>query len=85
MSWSISGTGTKDEALKKIRDQAAAQMYKPGTPEGDDIVAAVARIEALATALTPSEKVDLSANGSHSTTNGGITSANFSVRVQNAS
>jgi hypothetical protein len=85
MSWSISANGPKDEALKTIRDQAANVPYKPGTPEGDDVVAAVARIEALAAALAPSEKVELSAYGSHSTLNGGISSASFSVSVKNAS
>ena len=85
MSWSISATGPKDEALKTIREQAANVPYKPGTPEGDDVVAALARIEGLAAALTPAEKVNLSAYGSHSTTNGGITSASFSVNVSNAS
>jgi hypothetical protein len=85
MSWSISATGPKDESLEKIRNQAKGTPYAPGTPEGDDIVAAVARIEALAAALAPSEKVELSAYGSHSTTNGGISSASFSVSVKNAS
>jgi len=85
MSWSISANGPKDEALKTIRSQAEGQSYKPGTPEGDDIVAAVARIEALAAVLAPSEKVALSAYGSHSTTNGGITNASFSVSVNNVS
>ena len=85
MSWSINGNGPKDEALKTLRAQAAGQPYKPGTPEGDDIVAAVARIEALAAALAPSEKVALSAYGSHSTTSGGISNATFSVSVNNAS
>ena len=85
MSWSISGTGTKDEALAAIRSQAANVPYKPGTPEGDDVVAAVARIEALAAALAPSAKVGLSAYGSHSVTQDGIASASFSVNVSNAS
>jgi len=86
MSWSISATGPKDEALKAIHQQADGQPYKPGTLEGDDIVAAVARIEALANGLAPSEKVAISAYGSHSTTSGGgITSASFSVNVSNAS
>lgn len=84
MSWSISGTGTKDEALKLIRDQIAGAYYKPGTPEGDDIVAAGARIEALVAAMAPAEKVELIAYGSHSTTNGEILSASFSVSVKQA-
>ena len=86
MSWSISASGPKEEALKTIRSQADGVSYKPGTPEGDDVVAAVARIEALANGLAPSEKVAISAYGSHSTTSGGgITSASFSVNVSNAS
>lgn len=85
MSWSISGTGPKDDAIKMIRDQAANVPYKPGTPEGDDVVAAVARIEALAEALAPSERVALSAYGSHSTTGDGISSASFTVSVAKAS
>lgn len=85
MSWSINGSGSKDDALKAIRSQAAGQPYKPGTPEGDDVVTAVARIEALAAALAPSAKVTLSAYGSHSMTSGGITAASFSVSVSNAS
>ena len=85
MSWSISATGPKDEALKTIRTQADGISYKPGTPEGDDVVAAVGRIEALAAALAPSQKVQLSAYGSHSTTSDGISSASFSVNVSNAS
>ena len=48
MSWSIRYAGTKEESLKNIRSQAAGLPYKPGTLEGDDVVAAVARIEALA-------------------------------------
>jgi hypothetical protein len=85
MSWSINGNGPKDEALKTLRAQAAGQPYKPGTPEGDDVVTAVARIEALAAALAPSANVTLSAYGSHSMTSGGITAASFSVSVSNAS
>ena len=85
MSWSISYEGTKEESLKNIRSQAAGLPYKPGTPEGDDVVAAVARIEALAESLAPSERVALSAYGSHSTTSGGISSASFSVKVSTAS
>jgi hypothetical protein len=85
MSWSISGTGPKDEALEKIRNQAKATPYAPGTPEGDDIVAAVTRIEALAAALAPSATVALSAYGSHSTTSEGISSAIFTVSVGRAS
>ena len=81
MSWSISYAGTKEESLKYIRSQAAGLPYKPGTPEGDDVVAAVARIEALAESLAPTERVALSAYGSHSTTIGGISSASFSVDV----
>jgi len=81
MSWSISASGPKDEALRTIREQAANVAYKPGTPEGDDVVAAVARIEALAVALAPSEKVNLGAYGSHSTMIGGITNARFAVNV----
>jgi hypothetical protein len=80
MSWSISANGPKDEALAAIRSQASGQPYNPGTPEGDDIVAAVARIEALAGAIY-SEKVFLSAHGSHSTTPNGIARASFSVSV----
>ena len=85
MSWSISYEGTKEESLKNIRSQAAGLPYKPGTPEGDDVVAAVARIEALAESLAPTERVELSAYGSHSTTIGGISSASFSVKVSTAS
>jgi hypothetical protein len=89
MSWSISATGTKAEALSAIRSQAANLTYKPGTPEGDDVVAAVARIEALAECLEPSAKVNLNAYGSHSTHSmtpqSGITSASFSVNVSIAS
>jgi hypothetical protein len=85
MSWSISASGPKDEAIATIRSQAEGQSYKPGTPEGDDIVAAVARIEALAAALAPCEKVQLSAYGSHSTTGAGISSASFAVSVSAAS
>lgn len=85
MSWSISATGTKDEALASIRKQVADAYYKPGTPEGDDIVSAGARIEALAAALSPSEKVNLNAYGSHSVTGTGISSASFSVNVAVAS
>lgn len=81
MSWSITATDTKDAALASIRKQVAEAYYKPGTPEGDDIVAAGARIEALANALAPAEKVALNAYGSHSTTGGGISSASFSVSV----
>lgn len=44
----------------------------------------VKRVAALTAALAPSEKVELSAYGSHSTTNGGITNASFSVSVKNA-
>lgn len=79
MSWSISGSGSKSEALESIRSQAANTPYKPGTPQGDDLVAAVARIEALTAALGPSEKVFLSAYGSHSTSSNGVNSASFSV------
>jgi hypothetical protein len=85
MSWSVSANGPKEEALNTIRSQASGMSYKPGTPEGDDIVAAVARIEALAEALAPSEKVALSAYGSHSTTSEGIVNASFSVSVSKAS
>lgn len=85
MSWSISATGPKTEALETIRAQAAAVPYKPGTPEGDDVVAALARIEALAEALAPTEKISLSANGSHSTTSEGIVGASFSVSVSKSS
>ena len=85
MSWGIGNKGPKEEALKEIRKQVANHPLKPGTPEGDDIVAALARIEALAAALAPSEMVDLGAFGSHSTTNGGITSASFTVNVKNVS
>jgi hypothetical protein len=67
-----------------IRDQAANVPYKPGTPEGDDVVAAVASIERLAAALAPAKTVALGAYGSHSTTQGGLTSASFSVSVNNA-
>lgn len=81
MSWSISANGPKNEALAHIRAQATGLTYKPGTPEGDDVVAAVARIEALAAALAPSEKVALSAYGSHSTTDAGIVGAGFAVSV----
>jgi len=85
MSWSISANGPKDEALKTIREQAANVPYKPGTPEGDDVVAAVARIVALVNALAPAQTVALSAYGSHSTTQNGISSASFSVAVNKAS
>ena len=85
MSWSISASGPKEEALKTIRSQADGVSYKPGTPEGDDVVAAVARIEALAAALAPSQTVSLSAYGSHSTTHDGITNASLSVNVSKAS
>jgi hypothetical protein len=85
MSWSFSASGPKEEVLKNFRSQAASAPYKPGTPEGDDIVAAVARVEALAAALAPSEKIAISAYGSHSTTSAGITSAQFSVNVAVAS
>lgn len=85
MSWSIGANDTKEKALETVRMQAANAPYKPGTPEGDDIVAAVARIEALANALAPSEKVALSAYGSHSTTTDGISSASFSVSVSRVS
>ena len=81
MSWSINGNGPKDEVLATIRAQVASASYKPGTPEGDDIVAAAARIEALAAALAPSEKIAASAYGSHSTRSDGISSASFSVSV----
>lgn len=81
MSWSISASGPKSEALGYIRTQAATVPYKPGTPEGDDVVAAVARVEALVAALAPSEKVAVTAYGSHSTTDVGIVSASFSVSV----
>lgn len=81
MSWSIGASGPKDEVLKTIRTQAENVPYKPGTPEGDDVVAAVARIEALAAALAPSETINASAYGSHSTVADGITSASFSVNV----
>jgi len=85
MSWSISAVGPKEESLDKIRNQAKATPYNPGNPEGDDIVAAVARIEALSAALAPSDRIEVSAYGSHSTTNGGISSASFSVSVKNVS
>lgn len=85
MSWSIGANGPKDEALKSVRAQAENLPYKPGTAEGDDVVAALARVEALAAALAPSAKVVLSAYGSHSTTSDGITGASFSVSVNTAS
>ena len=85
MSWSISAKGPKDEALKQIREQAAGVSYKPGTPEGDDVVAAVARIEALAAVLAPSANVSLGAYGSHSTQSEGITSAQLAVNVSTSS
>ena len=84
MSWSIRYAGTKEESLKNIRSQAAGLPYKPGTLEGDDVVAAVARIEALAESLVPTERVVLSASGAHSTTSGGISSAGFAVSVSTA-
>jgi len=85
MSWSINATGSKTEALAEIRSQVAGISYKPGTPEGDDVVAAVARIEALTEALAPSEKVSLRAYGSHSTTSEGISNASFTVTVSTVS
>lgn len=85
MSWSITATGPKEEALASIRSQASNVPYKPGTPEGDDVVSALARIEALAAALAPSEKIALNAYGSHSTTEAGITSASVAVNVGTAS
>jgi hypothetical protein len=90
MSWSIStASKNKEETLKEIRSQAvtASANYKPGTPEGDDIVAAVARVEALVAALVSSDNVNVSvsAYGSHSRTDAGITNASFSVSVGVAS
>jgi hypothetical protein len=88
MSWSIStASKNKEETLKEIRSQAvtASANYKPGTPEGDDIVAAVARVEALVAALVSSDNVNVSAFGSHSRTDAGITNASFSVSVGVAS
>ena len=41
----------------------------------------IARIEALVTALVSSDKIAISASGSHSTTDHGIASAQFSVSV----
>jgi hypothetical protein len=81
MSWCIGAKGPKDEALKNVRAQAEDLPYKPGTPEGDDVVAALARVEALAAALAPSTEVRLSAYGSHLTTSGKITAAGFAVNV----
>lgn len=87
MSWSIRAEGPKDESLKAIRSQADGITYKPWTPEGDDAVAAVSRIEALAAVLVPSDKVVLSAYGSHSSASAGaeITSASLTVDVRTVS
>ena len=48
MSWSISASGSKEEQPRPFAHKRYGVPYKPGTPEGDDVVAAVARIEALA-------------------------------------
>ena len=85
MSWSINANGPKEEALADIRKQVANAYHKPGTPEGDDIVEAGKSIERLTNALAPSEKVALSAFGSHFTTQDGITGASFSVSVSTTS
>lgn len=84
MSWSIGANGNKEDVLKTIKEQVANNTYRPGTPEGDDVVSAGARIEALLAALAPGQ-VKVNAYGSHSTTDSGITSATFTVSVSIAS
>jgi hypothetical protein len=42
------------------------------------------RVEALAAALVPANTIAINAYGSHSTTDGGIVSAQFNVSVVNA-
>lgn len=83
MSWSISASGSKAEALKYVHSQAENMSYKPGTLEGDDIVAAVGRIEKLVDAIA-GDAVTISAYGSHSTTQDGPTSTSFTVTVNKA-
>lgn len=75
MSWGVTATGTKAEVKAALEKQFAscANMCAPGTLEGDDIVAARARMFAAIDALdvTPDpfwdgDKIQASANGSHS-------------------
>jgi hypothetical protein len=90
MSWSFSFSGTPDKVCEEVSAEAdrIAKSYA-GKPEGDDILTAKERVVALVKACklgkdaygTEWNAVSVSANGSHSTTDGGITSGDFRVAV----
>lgn len=90
MSWSIGAKGTKED----VKKQLALQVQSPlsayaGTPEADDIVAALARVFGLIDAIALGDTgygsivdgVQVSAYGSHSTGTRGRISGSFSVSV----
>lgn len=90
MSWSIEYTGSKEGVKAKVVEQLdkVAASYD-GKAEAKDVLAAKERIVALVDALdlgtdaygTVWNAVKVSANGSHSWTEKGVTSANFQVSV----
>lgn len=86
MSWSVMARGTKEHVAEQIATQldGCLRNYPAGTAEGADIEACKGRILALVESLRTTEKdphVKVSANGSHSTYDGGISSASFSVTI----
>lgn len=80
MSWSISYTGAKADAVVAVREQAKTSLTYIHAPESDDIIAARDRaLELLA--LCSCERVKVMAHGSHSRDHRGLVSATFSVSV----
>lgn len=86
MSWGYEKTGTPDAISKDVAlyFERAIHNYG-GKPEADDLAACKARILALVGALDMTtggaNAVTVKASGSHSWTDKGVMSANFSVSV----
>lgn len=90
MSWGIDYTGTKDAVIAAVNEdlERIAKGYA-GKEEAKDVLAVRDRIVSLVNALelgkdgygTLWNGAKVSANGSHSVTINGLTSASFSVAV----
>lgn len=89
MSWGIEHTGTKDAVIAAVTTDLdrTAKSYE-GKEEAKDVLSAKERIVSLINALDLSKDtytdwngVTVKANGSHSTSGAGVSSASFNVSV----
>lgn len=83
MSWSVATEGTRDEVKAKLDETfaVAQRSYPPGTTEGDDVVAAKARVAAYLGTRDGDKKVRVSAYGSHGVVDGRLVNASFTVTL----